>query len=93
MNERIRELAEQAGIELPDSSAYNGHIYRNSLERFAQLLEKDIEAQHFSSGYIAGQSDGIKETVKQCLFLCDQVDLAGADDCIANIKDHFGIQE
>jgi hypothetical protein len=38
MNERIRELAEQAGIKLPDDSAYNGHIYRNSLERFANLI-------------------------------------------------------
>ena len=93
MKERIRELAEQAGIELPDSSIYNGHIYRNSIERFAQLLEKDIEARHFSEGYRAGQSDGIKDTVKQCLFLCDQVDLAGADDCIDNIKQHFGVEE
>ena len=91
MNDRIRELAEQAGIKLPDSSAYNGHIFRNSIERFAQLLEKDIEARHFSAGYRAGQSDGITETVKQCLFLCDQVDLVGADDCIDNIKQHFGI--
>ena len=93
MNKRIRLLAEQAGIELPDDSAYNGHIYRNSIERFAQLLEKDIEARHFSEGYRAGQSDGIKDTVKQCLFLCDQVDLAGADDCIDNIRQHFGVDE
>ena len=93
MNERIRLLAERAGIALPADSAYNGHIYRNSLERFAKLLEKDIEAKHFSEGYRAGQSDGIKDTVKQCLFLCDQVDLAGADDCIDNIKQHFGVED
>lgn len=93
MNDKIKLLAEQAGIKLPDDSAYNGHIYRNSLERFAQLLEKDIEARHFSAGYRAGQSDGIKDTVMQCLFLCDQVDLAGADDCIDNIKQHFGVEE
>ena len=41
MNERIRLLAEQAGIELPDDSIYNGHIYRNSLERFAQLIVRE----------------------------------------------------
>lgn len=29
--------------------------------------------------------------VRECIRLCDQVDLAGADDCIDNIKDHFGI--
>lgn len=41
MNKRIRELAEQAGIELPDSSAYNGHIYRNSIEKFAGLIVRE----------------------------------------------------
>lgn len=38
MNERIRLLAEQAGIQLPNSSVYNGHIYRNSIERLAELI-------------------------------------------------------
>ena len=38
MNERILELANQAGIQLPDESVYNGHIYQNSIERFAKLL-------------------------------------------------------
>ena len=41
MNKRILELANQAGIEIPDSSVYNGHIYQNSIERFAKLLVKD----------------------------------------------------
>ena len=30
--------------------------------------------------------------VKECIRLCDQVDLAGADDCIDNIKEHFGVK-
>ncbi len=38
MNERLKQLAEQAGIELPDSSAYNSHVYRNSVERFARSI-------------------------------------------------------
>ena len=38
MNERIRELAEQAGIMIPKDSEYNGHIYRNTIEKFAELL-------------------------------------------------------
>lgn len=68
MNEQIRLLAEQAGIKLPNSSEYNGHIYRNSINRFAELI------------------------VKECIRLCDQVDLAGADDCIDNIRDHFEVK-
>ena len=27
--------------------------------------------------------------VRECIRLCDQVDLIGADDCIDNIKEHF----
>ena len=30
--------------------------------------------------------------VKECIRLCDQVDLVGADDCIYFIKEHFGIK-
>ena len=91
MNERIRQFALQAGIQLPTETAYNGHVFTQSLERLAQMLERDIEAKHFSAGYTAGHSDGITETVQQCIVLCDQVDLAGADDCIDNIKQHFGV--
>jgi len=31
--------------------------------------------------------------VRECIQLCDQVDLVGADDCIDNIKQHFEIKE
>lgn len=31
--------------------------------------------------------------VQECIRLCDEVDLAGADDCIDKIKDHFGVEE
>ena len=30
--------------------------------------------------------------VRECIRLCDQVDLVGADDCIDNIKEHFGVE-
>jgi hypothetical protein len=41
MNERIQKLAEQAGIKLPDDSEYNGHIYRNTIEKFARLIVRE----------------------------------------------------
>jgi hypothetical protein len=31
--------------------------------------------------------------VKECIRLCDQVDIVGADECIDNIKQHFGVEE
>lgn len=41
MNQRIKELAEQSGLEIPDDTDYNGHIYRNALEKFAELIVKE----------------------------------------------------
>ena len=60
MNERIRELAHEAGLP-----TYNPAGIPTKLEKFAELI------------------------VKECIKLCDQVDLVGADDCIDNIKEHF----
>jgi hypothetical protein len=33
-----------------------------------------------------------KLIVRECIRLCDEVDLAGADDCIDKIQDHFGVE-
>jgi hypothetical protein len=41
MNERIRLLAKEAGIVIPKDSEYNGHIYRNSIEKFAELIVRE----------------------------------------------------
>jgi hypothetical protein len=41
MNERIRQLAEQAGLKIPVDTEYNGHIYRNDLEKFARLIVQE----------------------------------------------------
>ena len=37
--------------------------------------------------------DGLVELiVRECIRLCDQVDVVGADECIDNIKEHFGVR-
>jgi len=33
-----------------------------------------------------------KLIVRECIRLCDEVDLAGADDCMDKIRDHFGVE-
>ena len=91
MNQRIATIAEQAKNSIPQGMFEPAAWIEQYNLKFAELLEQDIEARHFSAGYTAGQSDGTMQAVKQCLFLCDQVDLAGADDCIAAIQDHFGV--
>ena len=45
MNERIRLLALQAGLKMPADTEYNGHIYRNALEKFAELIVKECLEQ------------------------------------------------
>lgn len=31
--------------------------------------------------------------VRECIRLCDQVDYVGADECIDNIREHFGMEK
>ena len=103
MNEKIRELAEQAGLLGPSSRVGNAH---EATEKFAELLEKEFEAKHFSAGYIAGRSDGTIETVKECAEQIiakgtDWVDFAPSQtgvrpeywDMAQQIKQHFGVEE
>lgn len=67
-------------------------------KKFAELLEKEFEAKHFSAGYIAGKSDGIIETVKECLDIVEDED-DGSTDTLAvrwamhRIKKRFGVEE
>jgi hypothetical protein len=62
MNERIRELAEQA-----TDKWVGGEFFDR--QKFAELI------------------------VRECIRLCDQVDIVGADECINNIKEHFEVEE
>lgn len=89
MNERLNELRLDAGIgrlhEVPYMVAVNkeGEIIDPlvGLEKFAELLEKEF----FSAGYIAGKSDGIQETVRECADLVREIDAM-------EIRKHFGVE-
>ena len=80
MNEQIRLLAEQAGIKLPDDAEYNGHIYRNSIEKFARLIVReclmlcDVESTQTSLEYDQG-----------IIFTTNRIQ--------TNIMKHFGVEE
>jgi len=58
-------------------------------------------ARGFSTGHGDSVADLLKElewqirerVVKECIRLCDQVDFVGAEDCIDNIKEHFGVEK
>ena len=78
MNERIKEIALQAGCKVMD----DGDWYIPS----AKGLEKIV----YTKGI--GLEKFAELIVRECIRLCDQVDLVGADDCIDNIKEYFEVE-
>ena len=81
MNKTILELANQAGIQLPDESVYNGHIYQNSIERIAKLIVK--ECINIGDNYqeILGNEPECANCRKVAYGIVDK------------IKKHYGITE
>ena len=41
MNPKIKKLAQQSGLEIPADTEFNGHIHRNALEKFAELIVQE----------------------------------------------------
>ena len=59
-------------------------------------IRKLIQSQNSNRGLLWTEED--KEEFSQliileCIRLCDQVDIVGADECMDNIKQYFGIEE
>ncbi len=75
MNERIKLLAEQAGLKIPADAEYNGHIYRHTLEKFARLIVQEcidlarfcecIDGSRDPDDYTQGCHDAIHITVER----------------------------
>ena len=77
MNERIRQLAQDAGLEIP--ADYNSHIYRNTLEKFAELIIKECANVCHVHGWGMLEHNMSGHDV--------------ADGCGTMIKEHFGVEE
>lgn len=82
MNERIKVLTEQAGF-----------IHFASDEDCDTPVDVSKRLIDWSCDYTEELEKFAELIVQECIRLCDQVDLAGADDCIDNIKDYFEIQK
>jgi hypothetical protein len=76
MNERIKELAEQAGLEFDDDLALEPepiyYITQKELERFAELI--------------------VKECAQICFSESKGHDMAFGEHCGIVIKEHFGVE-
>ena len=77
MNERIRELYTQA---LENKFDYGGGEGVRPGEYYSNY-KTVLNAEKFAL-----------LIVRECIRLCDQVDLVGADDCIDNIKEYFEVE-
>lgn len=79
--------------DFPDfDRAYKTVLVKDLEDKFEQLAaEANFNIYH--SDIWRGTARRFAESiVRECIRLCDQVDLAGADDCIDNIQDHFGVE-
>lgn len=76
MNNRIQQLAEQSGIVIPKDSEYNGHIYRNTIEKFARLIVLEC----------ANHCDLLLDHKISSEWS------RGTHDCSRAIKKHFGVE-
>lgn len=85
MNERIRELAEQAGFTANDEQKVFLQVYEQELKKFAELIVRECIARvegcavefddnHPNDQFIAGYNKGVSKTASQ-------------------VKQHFGVEE
>jgi hypothetical protein len=90
MNERIRQLAEQANMIFngTDLSGSIGRVqcYEDELEKFAELIVRECVAQ------IRPMWNQVKEVGAPPGYDYDTFDLA-YNDCMNAIKEHFGVEE
>jgi len=72
--------------------AYRSVLVKDHEDKFERLAaEANFNVYH--SDIWRGTGRKFAELiVQECIRLCDQVDLAGADDCIDKIRDHFEVE-
>ena len=90
MNERIKELAEQAE-KYADANFKGEHFWTQAYEsKFAELIVRECEAKHFSEGYLCGKRDGRILAIHECSeYLRERGDISRSMD----LKEHFGVEE
>jgi hypothetical protein len=73
MNERLKELAQQAGFEFNDNEVARCDII--DIERFAELIRQD-EAKDCAKHYLTIMRDAVEQAVLKerelCAKLCDE---------------------
>ena len=76
MNQRLISLMKEAGFVFWEDEDWKPE---DAIIDWATNYDKEIEK--FA-----------ELIVQECIRLCDQVDYVGADECMDNIKEHFGVE-
>ena len=61
-------------------------------QRIRELESQCWEPRQYGPAWFDSEKFA-KLIVRECIRLCDQVDIVGADECIDNIKQHFGVEQ
>jgi hypothetical protein len=96
MNERIQELAEQAGLEFDDDLSLEPEpIYyttQKDLKKFAELIVQECITQCEQVATDANAMTKSKFVTDAGLVLHEGA-WGGAKNCSEQIKQHFGVEE
>ncbi len=94
MNERIRELAEQATsiVEMVGPEGYTSSYAKFDREKFAELIIKECVVQ---CEQVAVDADAMAKSnfVTDAGRMLQQGAWGGAKNCGAQIREHFGVEE
>ena len=81
MNLRIQSLAQQSGLTIPDSSEFNGYVYRNAIEKFAESIVRECAQQIIVMGMDWRDFKPSETAIRPEYWNMSQ-----------HIQEHFGIQ-
>lgn len=96
MNEQIEQLANECGLAWTLKTEQD----IKNLAEFAELVERQGEAKHFSAGYTAGVSTGTIDAVRVCMSVCEKYAGGGSNagwtdasaTILEEIRQMFGIE-
>ena len=91
MNERIKELAEQAGFHV---APYDGINDNNMIKKFAELIIRECCSKLVEMGegwheFAKNPPDGQAHNANGALFAAYRL----KEDAVDEIKEHFGVEE
>jgi hypothetical protein len=97
MNERIQQLAEQAGIHFGRSATLDGNniarfVTTSDMEKFAELIVQECIAQCEQVATAADVKSKSKFVTDDGRMLHEGM-WGGAKNCSGQIREHFGVAE